>query len=164
MTFCLLLHGFSKAFAMTGLRLGYACGPKELIEQMMKVHSYTMICPTITSQEAGIEALENGVEAMLDMRESYHKRRDYIVGRFNDMGMDCHLPGGAFYTFPSIRRFGISSKEFALRLLMEHKVAAVPGTAFGACGEGYLRCCYATAQNLLEQACDKMARFCESLQ
>ena len=159
----LLLHGFSKAFAMTGLRLGYACGPKELIEQMMKVHSYTMICPTITSQEAGIEALEHGVDAMLEMRESYHKRRDYIVGRFNDMGMDCHLPGGAFYTFPSIKRFGISSKDFALRLLMEHKVAAVPGTAFGACGEGYLRCCYATAQNLLEQACDKMARFCDSL-
>ncbi len=159
----LLLHGFSKAFAMTGLRLGYACGPMELIEQMMKVHSYTMICPTITSQEAGIEALENGVDAMLEMRESYHKRRDYIVGRFNDMGMDCHLPGGAFYTFPSIKRFGISSKDFALRLLMEHKVAAVPGTAFGACGEGYLRCCYATAQNLLEQACDKMARFCDSL-
>lgn len=159
----LLLHGFSKAFAMTGLRLGYACGPKELIEQMMKVHSYTMICPTITSQEAGIEALENGVPAMLEMRESYHRRRDYIVGRFNDMGMDCHLPGGAFYTFPSIKCFGISSKEFALRLLMEHKVAAVPGTAFGACGEGYLRCCYATAQKLLEQACDKMARFCDSL-
>ncbi len=159
----LLLHGFSKAFAMTGLRLGYACGPKELIEQMMKVHSYTMICPTITSQEAGIEALVNGTPAMLEMRDSYHKRRDYIVGRFNEMGMDCHLPGGAFYTFPSIRNFGISSKEFALRLLMEHKVAAVPGTAFGACGEGYLRCCYATAQNLLEQACDKMARFCDSL-
>ena len=159
----LLLHGFSKAFAMTGLRLGYACGPKELIEQMMKVHSYTMICPTITSQEAGIEALVNGTPAMLEMRDSYHKRRDYIVGRFNDMGMDCHLPGGAFYTFPSVKNFGISSKEFALRLLMEHKVAAVPGTAFGACGEGYLRCCYATAQNLLEQACDKMARFCDSL-
>ena len=159
----LLLHGFSKAFAMTGLRLGYACGPKELIEQMMKVHSYTMICPTITSQEAGIEALVNGTPAMLKMRDSYHKRRNYIVGRFNEMGMDCHLPGGAFYTFPSIKNFGISSKEFALRLLMEHKVAAVPGTAFGACGEGYLRCCYATAQNLLEQACDKMARFCDSL-
>jgi aminotransferase len=159
----LLLHGFSKAFAMTGLRLGYACGPKELIEQMMKVHSYTMICPTITSQEAGIEALEHGVDAMLEMRDSYHKRRDYIVGRFNDMGMDCHLPGGAFYTFPSIQRFGLSSKEFALRLLKEQKVAAVPGTAFGACGEGYLRCCYATAQNLLVQACDKMARFCDSL-
>ena len=159
----LLLHGFSKAFAMTGLRLGYACGPKDLIEQMMKVHSYTMICPTITSQEAGIEALVNGTPAMLEMRDSYHKRRDYIVGRFNEMGMDCHLPGGAFYTFPSIKNFGISSKEFALRLLMEHKVAAVPGTAFGACGEGYLRCCYATAQHLLEQACDKMARFCDSL-
>lgn len=159
----LLLHGFSKAFAMTGLRLGYACGPKELIEQMMKVHSYTMICPTITSQEAGIEALVNGTPAMLEMRDSYHKRRDYIVGRFNEMGMDCHLPGGAFYTFPSIKNFGISSKEFALRLLMEHKVAAVPGTAFGSCGEGYLRCCYATAQHLLEQACDKMARFCDSL-
>ncbi len=159
----LMLHGFSKAFAMTGLRLGYACGPRELIEQMMKIHSYTMICPTITSQEAGIEALQNGVPAMREMRDSYHRRRDYIVGRFNDMGMDCHLPGGAFYTFPSIKRFGLSSKEFALRLLKEHKVAAVPGTAFGACGEGYLRCCYATSFALLEQACDKMARFCDSL-
>lgn len=159
----LLLHGFSKAFAMTGLRLGYACGPHELIEQMMKVHSYTMICPTITSQEAGIEALQNGTASMREMRDSYHTRRDYIVGRFNDMGMDCHLPGGAFYTFPSIRRFGLSSKDFALRLLQEHKVAAVPGTAFGMCGEGYLRCCYATSFALLEQACDKMARFCDSL-
>ena len=159
----LLLHGFSKAFAMTGFRLGYCCGPKELIEMMFKIHSYTMICPTITSQEAGIEALRNGQSAMHEMRDSYHIRRDYIVKRFNDMGMDCHLPGGAFYTFPSIRRFGLSSKEFALRLLKEHKVAAVPGTAFGPCGEGYLRCCYATAFSLLEQACDKMARFCDSL-
>lgn len=159
----LLLHGFSKAFAMTGFRLGYACGPKELIEQMVKIHSYTMICPTITSQEAGIEALEHGTPAMLEMRESYHMRRDYIVKRFNDMGLDCHLPGGAFYTFPSVKRFGLSSKEFAMRLLTEQKVAAVPGTAFGACGEGYLRCCYATSFELLEQACDKMARFCDSL-
>lgn len=159
----LLLHGFSKAFAMTGFRLGYCCGPKELIEMMCKIHSYTMICPTITSQEAGIEALRNGQSAMHEMRDSYHIRRDYIVKRFNDMGMACHLPGGAFYTFPSIRRFGLSSKEFALRLLKEHKVAAVPGTAFGPCGEGYLRCCYATAFSLLEQACDKMARFCDSL-
>ncbi len=159
----LLLHGFSKAFAMTGFRLGYACGPSELISQMMKIHSYTMICPTITSQEAGIEALQNGVAAMQEMRNSYHHRRDYIVRRFNDMGMDCHLPGGAFYTFPSIKRFGLSSKEFAMRLLKEQKVAAVPGTAFGACGEGYLRCCYATAFDLLETACDKMARFCDSL-
>ncbi|MDO4750754.1 MAG: aminotransferase class I/II-fold pyridoxal phosphate-dependent enzyme [Akkermansia sp.] len=160
----LLLHGFSKAFAMTGFRLGYACGPSELIEQMMKIHSYTMICPTITSQEAGIEALLNGVPAMLEMRDSYHRRRDYIVGRFNNMGMDCHLPGGAFYTFPSVKRFGLSSKEFAMRLLTEFKVAGVPGTAFGACGEGYLRCCYATSMQLLVEACDKMERFCDTLQ
>lgn len=159
----LLLHGFSKAFAMTGFRLGYCCGPAELIEQMCKIHSYTMICPTITSQEAGIEALQNGTAAMLEMRDSYHMRRDYIVKRFNDMGMDCHLPGGAFYTFPSIQRFGLSSKEFALQLLKTSKVAAVPGTAFGSCGEGYLRCCYATGFNLLEKACDEMARFCDSL-
>lgn len=159
----LLLHGFSKAFAMTGFRLGYACGPRELIDQMMKIHSYTMICPTITSQEAGIEALQNGIPAMLEMRDSYHRRRDYLVGRFNQMGMDCHLPGGAFYTFPSIKRFGLSSKEFAMRLLKESKVAAVPGTAFGACGEGYLRCCYATGMQQLEEACNKMARFCDSL-
>ena len=159
----LLLHGFSKAFAMTGFRLGYACGPRELIELMCKVHSYTMICPTITSQEAGIEALRNGREAMEEMRDSYHMRRDYIVKRFNDMGMDCHLPGGAFYTFPSIKRFGLSSKDFAVRLLSDARVAAVPGTAFGSCGEGYLRCCYATGFNQLEQACDKLARFCDSL-
>lgn len=159
----LLLHGFSKAFAMTGFRLGYACGPAELIEMMCKVHSYTMICPSITSQEAGVEALRNGREAMLEMRDSYRMRRDYIVKRFNDMGMDCHLPGGAFYTFPSVKRFGLSSKEFAVRLLKDARVAAVPGTAFGSCGEGYLRCCYATGFNLLEKACDKMARFCESL-
>ena len=159
----LLLHGFSKAFAMTGFRLGYACGPRELIDQMVKIHSYTMICPTITAQEAAIEALQNGTPAMHEMRDSYHMRRDYIVKRFNEMGMDCHLPGGAFYTFPSVKRFGISSKDFALRLLKDAKVAAVPGTAFGACGEGYLRCCYATAFSLLEEACDKMARFCDTL-
>ncbi len=159
----LLLHGFSKAFAMTGFRLGYACGPRELIDQMVKVHSYMAICPTITSQEAAVEALQNGTSAMLEMRDSYHMRRDYIVRRFNEMGMDCHLPGGAFYTFPSVKRFGLSSKDFAMRLLKEQRVAAVPGTAFGACGEGYLRCCYATGFNLLEKACDKMERFCDSL-
>ncbi len=159
----LLLHGFSKAFAMTGFRLGYACGPAELIAQMCKIHSYTMICPTITAQEAGIEALINGTPAMLEMRDSYHARRDYIVRRFNDMGMDCHLPGGAFYTFPSIKRFGLSSKDFAMQLLKDARVAAVPGTAFGACGEGYLRCCYATGFKQLEEACDKMERFCEGL-
>lgn len=159
----LLLHGFSKAFAMTGFRLGYACGPSELIEQMVKIHSYTMICPTITSQEAAIEALQNGTPAMLEMRDSYHLRRDYIVKRFNGMGMDCHLPGGAFYTFPSIKRFGLSSRDFAMELLKAARVAAVPGTAFGACGEGYLRCCYATSFKQLEEACDKMERFCATL-
>lgn len=159
----LLLHGFSKAFAMTGFRLGYACGPRELIDQMVKIHSYMAICPTITSQEAAIEALQNGTSSMLEMRDSYHMRRDYIVRRFNEIGMDCHLPGGAFYTFPSVKRFGLSSKDFAMRLLKEQRVAAVPGTAFGACGEGYLRCCYATGFNLLEKACDKMERFCDSL-
>ncbi len=158
-----LLHGFSKAFAMTGFRLGYVCAPAPLIDQMCKIHSYTMICPTITSQQAGIEALERGTPAMLEMRDSYHERRDYLVARFNEMGMDCHLPGGAFYTFPSIKRFGLSSADFALRLLQEGKVAAVPGTAFGVSGEGYLRCCYATSMAQLQLACDQMERFCEKL-
>ncbi len=158
-----LLHGFSKAFAMTGFRLGYVCAPAPLIEQMCKIHSYTMICPTITSQQAGIEALERGTPAMLEMRDSYHERRDYLVDRFNQMGMDCHLPGGAFYTFPSIKRFGLSSADFALQLLKQAKVAAVPGTAFGSSGEGYLRCCYATGMDQLRLACDQMERFCEDL-
>jgi len=159
----LLLHGFSKAFAMTGFRLGYACGPKEIIEQMCKIHSYSMICPSITSQEAGIEALINGTPAMLEMRDSYHMRRDYFVNRLNQMGMDCHLPGGAFYAFPSIKRFGLSSSDFALGLLKKYKVAAIPGTAFGACGEGYLRCCYASSLTQLERACDLMEQYCNSL-
>ncbi len=159
----LLLHGFSKAYAMTGFRLGYTCGPAELIEQMCKIHSYAMICPTITSQEAGIEALRNGDDAVIEMRDSYHMRRDFLVRRLNEMGMDCHLPGGAFYTFPSIKRFGLSSSEFALELLKASRVAAVPGTAFGESGEGYLRCCYATSFKQLELACDLMAKFCEKL-
>ncbi len=159
----LLLHGFSKAFAMTGFRLGYACGPKELIDMMCKIHSYAMICPTITSQEAGIEALINGTPAMLEMRDSYHMRRDYLVKQLNNMGLDCHLPGGAFYTFPSVKRFGMSSAEFALGLLKDARVAAVPGTAFGTSGEGYLRCCYATSFNQLEKASELMARYCDKL-
>lgn len=159
----LLLHGFSKAFAMTGFRLGYACGPEPLISAMMKIHQYGILCAPITSQEAAIEALENGTPAMLQMRESYRTRRDYIVKRMNDMGLDCHLPGGAFYIFPSVTRFGLSSAEFAKRLLMEHQVAAVPGTAFGKAGEGYLRCCYATAFELIREACDRMERFTEQL-
>lgn len=155
----LLLHGFSKAFAMTGFRLGYACGPEPLISAMMKIHQYSMLCAPITSQAAAMEALENGTSAMLEMRASYKMRRDYLVQRLNDMGIDCHLPGGAFYVFPDISKFGLSSKEFATRLLMEEKVAAVPGDAFGPSGEGYLRCCYATAFDQIKLACDAIERF-----
>lgn len=157
------LHGFSKAFAMTGFRLGYACGPAEIIDAMMKIHQYSMLCAPITSQEAAIEALENGTSAMLKMRESYRQRRDYLVKRLNEIGMDCHLPGGAFYVFPDISRFGLTSKEFATRLLMEKQVAAVPGTAFGASGEGFLRCCYATAFDQIKEACNRMEHFVETL-
>ncbi len=159
----LLLHGFSKAFAMTGFRLGYACGPEPLISAMMKIHQYSMLCAPIMSQEAAIEALEHGTPAMLKMRESYRQRRNYLVKRLNDMGLDCHLPGGAFYVFPDISKFGLSSKEFATRLLMEKQVAAVPGTAFGESGEGFLRCCYATAFEQIQEACDRMESFVKSL-
>lgn len=160
----LLLHGFSKAFAMTGFRLGYACGPEPLISAMMKIHQYSMLCAPITSQAAAMEALDNGTSAMLEMRASYKMRRDYLVQRLNDMGIDCHLPGGAFYVFPDISKFGLSSKEFAKRLLMEEKVAAVPGDAFGPSGEGYLRCCYATAFDQIKLACDAIERFITRLQ
>lgn len=160
----LLLHGFSKAFAMTGFRLGYACGPEPLISAMMKIHQYSMLCAPITSQAAAMEALDNGTSAMLEMRASYKMRRDYLVQRLNDMGIDCHLPGGAFYVFPDISKFGLSSKEFAKRLLMEEKVAAVPGDAFGPSGQGYLRCCYATAFDQIKLACDAIERFITRLQ
>ncbi|GAA5481929.1 aminotransferase class I/II-fold pyridoxal phosphate-dependent enzyme [Haloferula sargassicola] len=154
-----LLHGFSKAFAMTGFRLGYACAPQPIIEAMMKIHQYSMLCAPITSQVAAIEALENGLSAVEDMRESYRLRRDFLVKRLNEMGLSCHSPGGAFYVFPDIRETGLSSKDFAMRLLEEEGVAAVPGSAFGASGEGFLRCCYATAFEDLQVAMDKMQAF-----
>jgi len=160
----ILLHGFSKAFAMTGFRMGYACAPPPLIDAMMKIHQYAMLCAPITSQAAALEALENGMPAVLEMKESYEMRRNYVVTRLNDMGLDCHLPGGAFYVFPDITRYGLSSHEFALRLLEEESVAAVPGTAFGACGEGFLRCCYATAFDQLEVAMDRLERFVQRLE
>jgi aminotransferase len=159
----LLLHGFSKAFAMTGFRLGYACGPEPLISSMMKIHQYSMLCAPITSQEAAIEALTHGTDAMLKMRDSYHQRRDYLVHRLNEIGLDCHMPGGAFYVFPSIKKYGMTSKEFAKKLLMEHQVAAVPGDAFGVSGEGYLRCCYATAFDQIKEACNRIESFVQSL-
>ena len=155
----ILLHGFSKAFAMTGFRLGYACAPHPIIEAMMKIHQYTMLCAPIMSQNAAIEALENGTPAMMEMRASYHQRRDFLVRRLNEIGLDCHLPGGAFYVFPDIRSSGLSSKEFAIRLLEEENVACVPGGAFGPSGEGFLRCCYATAFEDIRTAADRIERF-----
>ena len=155
----ILLHGFSKAFAMTGFRLGYACAPQPIIEAMMKIHQYSMLCAPIMSQNAAIEALENGQPAMIEMRNSYHQRRDFLVKRLNEIGLDCHTPGGAFYVFPDIRSTGLTSKEFAMRLLEEESVACVPGSAFGASGEGFLRCCYATAFEDIRTATDKIERF-----
>ncbi len=159
----ILLHGFSKAFAMTGFRLGYACAPQPIIEAMMKIHQYSMLCAPIMSQNAAIEALENGTPAMIEMRNSYHQRRDFLVRRLNEIGLDCHLPGGAFYVFPDIRKTGLSSKDFAFRLLEEENVAAVPGGAFGPSGEGFLRCCYATAFDDIRTATDKIERFVNRL-
>jgi aminotransferase len=155
----ILLHGFSKAFAMTGFRLGYACAPQPFIEAMMKIHQYAMLCAPIMSQNAAIEALEHGHSAMVEMRNSYHQRRDFLVRRLNETGLDCHTPGGAFYVFPDIRGTGLSSKEFAMKLLEQENVACVPGSAFGTSGEGFLRCCYATAFEDIRTATDRMQRF-----
>jgi aminotransferase len=159
----ILLHGFSKAFAMTGFRLGYACAPQPIIEAMMKIHQYAMLCAPIMSQNAAIEALENGQPAMIAMRNSYHQRRDFLVKRLNEIGLDCHIPGGAFYVFPDIRCSGLTSKQFAMRLLEEENVACVPGSAFGPSGEGFLRCCYATAFEDIRTATDKIERFVSRL-
>ncbi len=159
----ILLHGFSKAFAMTGFRLGYACAPQPIIEAMMKIHQYSMLCAPIMSQNAAIEALENGTPAMIEMRNSYHQRRDFLVRRLNEIGLDCHTPGGAFYVFPDIRKTGLSSKDFAFGLLEQENVAAVPGGAFGPSGEGFLRCCYATAFDDIRTATDKIERFVNRL-
>lgn len=160
----IFLHGFSKAYAMTGFRLGYACGPAELIEAMMKVHQYSMLCASIISQEAAIEAILNGHNSMQEMREQYRIRRNYIVNALNEMGLKCHLPRGSFYAFPSISNTGLSSKEFAVRLLKEERVAAVPGDAFGPSGEGFIRCCFATSLEKIEIAMERMSRFVKRLQ
>lgn len=159
----ILLHGFSKAFSMTGFRLGYACAPAPLIEAMMKIHQYAMLCAPITSQIAAIEALENGQEPMLAMKEEYRRRRDFVVGRFNEMGIPCHSPGGAFYVFPDISKFGMTSMDFAMQLLEQQDVAAVPGTAFGECGQGFLRCCYAASFEELQTAMDRIESFISTL-
>ncbi|TVR49432.1 MAG: aminotransferase class I/II-fold pyridoxal phosphate-dependent enzyme [Puniceicoccaceae bacterium] len=155
----LLLHGVSKAFAMTGFRIGYACGPAALIEAMMKVHQYSMMCAPILSQDAAREALTRGEDSMLRMREQYLRRRELVVRRFREAGLGCHTPGGAFYAFPDIRSTGLDERQFALRLLEEEKVAVVPGTAFGADGAGFVRASFATGYDRLIEACDRIERF-----
>ena len=157
------INGFSKAFAMTGWRVGYACGPKEILSVMNKIHQYGIMCAPRMGQVAAAEALrlgrENGYEDVLRMRESYDRRRRLMVESFRAMGLDCFEPYGAFYVFPSVRSTGLSSEEFCSRLLMEKNVAAVPGNAFGPSGEGNIRCCYATALDKLNVALDRIADF-----
>ncbi|MBR2373096.1 MAG: aminotransferase class I/II-fold pyridoxal phosphate-dependent enzyme [Lentisphaeria bacterium] len=151
----IFLHGFSKAFAMTGFRIGYACGPADIIDTMMKIHQYTMLCAPITAQRAAEEALKSGGPDMEVMRREYMIRRNVIVRNFNEAGLPCLMPHGAFYAFPDIRPTGLSSMEFATLLLREKHVAVVPGTAFGKCGEGYVRACYATS---MEGICEALKR------
>ena len=153
------LHGFSKAWAMTGFRLGFACAPPELTDAMMKIHQYTMLCAPILSQRAALEALKNPAEDIVEMRDSYAVRRNYMHSAFVDMGLDCVLPGGAFYMFPTIGKFGMSSYDFAMKLLEAEDVAVVPGTAFGPCGEGSIRCCYATSLDDIKEAMTRIGRF-----
>jgi aminotransferase len=159
----IFLHGFSKAFAMTGWRIGYACGPAALIEAMMKVHQYSMMCASIISQEGAIEALQRGEDPMKAMRDQYHRRRNFIVRRFNEIGLKCHLPRGSFYAFPSVAVSGMSEKEFAVGLLQAERVAMVPGTAFGANGAGFCRACFATSYEQLIEAGNRIERYVQSL-
>jgi aminotransferase len=153
------LHGFSKAFAMTGFRVGYACGPAELIDAMMRVHQYSMLCAPILSQEAAVEALARGEESVKSMREQYHRRRDMVVGRLNASGLRCRAPGGAFYVFPSVASTGHSDRDFAYGLLKSQSVAVVPGGAFGEGGKGFVRASFATGYDQLVEACDRIERF-----
>ena len=155
----IFLHGFSKAWAMTGYRIGYAAGPAELIEAMMKVHQYTMLCASSLAQKAAIEALTRPEVDVGEMVDEYRRRRNFLAASFAEMGLECHRPLGAFYAFPSVAKFGIKSKDFALRFLHEEKVAAVPGTAFGECGEGFIRCAYATNLDNIKEAMVRLQRF-----
>lgn len=158
-----LINGFSKSYAMTGWRLGYACAPKEIMEQMIKIHQFAIMCAPTTSQYAAVEALRNGDEDVAQMRESYNQRRRFLMHSFQEMGLECFEPYGAFYVFPSIKEFGMTSDEFANRLLKEEKVAVVPGTAFGDCGEGFLRISYAYSLDNLKIALEKINAFVERL-
>ena len=155
----ILINGFSKAYAMTGWRLGYACGPAPVIEQMLKIHQFAIMCAPTTSQYAAVEAMKNGDEDVAEMREQYNQRRRYLMSAFEEMGLPCFEPYGAFYVFPCIREFGMSSDEFATRFLQEEKVAVVPGTAFGDCGEGFIRISYAYSLENLKVAIGRLADF-----
>lgn len=158
-----LINGFSKSYAMTGWRLGYAAAPRVILEQMLKIHQFAIMCAPTTSQYAAVAALRDGDKDVETMRESYDQRRRYLMHAFEEMGLECFEPHGAFYTFPSIKRFGMTSDEFATRLLREEKVAVVPGTAFGDCGEGYLRISYAYSLKNLKEALGRMDRFIKRL-
>ncbi|MCR5691290.1 MAG: aminotransferase class I/II-fold pyridoxal phosphate-dependent enzyme [Eubacterium sp.] len=158
-----VINGFSKSYAMTGWRLGYAVGPDVIMKQMLKIHQFVIMCAPTTSQYAAVEAVRHGDADVARMRQSYDERRRFLVKRLNDMGMPCFEPKGAFYVFPNIKRFGMTSEEFATRLLEEEKVAVVPGTAFGDCGEGFLRISYAYSIDSLKKALDKIEKFIDTL-
>lgn len=155
----ILINGFSKAYAMTGWRLGYACGPREILEQMTKLHQFAIMCAPTTSQYAAVEALRSGDDDVQEMKTAYNQRRRYLINAFREMGLSCFEPFGAFYIFPCIKEFGMTSEEFAERFLAEEKVAVVPGTAFGDCGEGFLRISYAYSLDTLKLAIGKLADF-----
>ncbi|ART77814.1 aromatic amino acid aminotransferase [Sutcliffiella horikoshii] len=155
----ILISGFSKGFAMTGWRLGFVAGPTDIIEAMLKIHQYAMMCASTMAQYGAIEALKNGRQDIEAMKKSYRRRRNYFVASLNEIGLDCHNPGGAFYAFPSVKETGLSSQEFAERLLLEEKVAVVPGNVFGESGEGYVRCSYASSLEQLQEAIKRMERF-----
>jgi len=159
----ILINGFSKAYAMTGWRLGYACGPKDIIKQMTKIHQFAIMCAPTTSQYAAVTALKKGDEAVEQMRLSYNQRRRFLMNAFKEMGLDCFEPYGAFYVFPCIKEFLMTSEEFATKLLMEEKVAVVPGTAFGDCGEGFLRISYAYSLENLKEAVARIHKFVNKL-
>lgn len=159
----IVINGFSKSYAMTGWRLGYACGPKIILEQMLKIHQYAIMCAPTTSQYAAVDALQNGDGDVAKMREEYNGRRRYLIHRFKEMGLDCFEPFGAFYVFPCIKEFGMTAEDFATQLLEVQKVAVVPGTAFGECGEGFLRISYAYSLDNLKKALDRIEIFINEL-
>ena len=159
----IFLHGFSKAFAMTGWRVGYVCAPEAMISAMMRIHQYAIMCAPTVAQEAALEAIQNGGNAMVEMRESYRNRRDFFVRGLNEAGLECLMPHGAFYAFASVKKSGLDSAEFAEKLLKSEHVAVVPGEAFGPGGKGFIRCCYATSADELREALKRIKRFMQSI-